>query len=105
MNEVLYKLCCHCVSITDGWIPYPSTVLAESCKLSLYQTRKELKKLKEQGLVVSDRYCERTEEGNLIINGYTVTDKAKHTEEYKKAWKWEKETVKEIFGYDIGEIK
>ena len=105
MNEILYRLCRHYVSIMDGWIPFPSTCLAQVCEMTLYNTRKELKKLKEQGYVVSDRYCEMTEEGNCLINGYTITEKAKETEEYKKAYDEERELCKQCFEIDIGERK
>lgn len=101
MNEVLYHLCRHCVNIMDGWVPYPSTILCKACNLSLYKTRKELKALKEQGYVVSDRYTESTLDGQILINGYTITKKAKETEEYKKAFKAEARTVKEIFGFEL----
>ena len=85
----------------DGWIPYPSTILCKVCNLSLYNTRKELKALKEQGYVIADRYTESTEDGQILINGYTITEKAKETEEYKKAFKEEKQAVKECFNFDI----
>lgn len=105
MNDVLYHLCRHCVCIMDSWIPFPSTVLSKVCEMSLYQTRKELKKLKEQGLVVADRYCEIGEDRNYLINGYTITEKAKSTEEYKKAYNEERQICKEIFNFDAGELK
>lgn len=101
MNEVLYYLCLHCVGIMDGWIPYPSTILCKVCDLSLYKTRKELKSLKEQGYVVADRYTESTEDGQILINGYTITEKAKETEEYKKAFEVEARIVKEVYGFDL----
>lgn len=101
MNKVLYRLCRHCVSIMDGFIPFPSTVLCKLCGLSLYKTRKELKNLKEQGYVVADRYTENTEERTILINGYTITDKAKETEEYKKAYQEERELCWEAFGIRI----
>lgn len=101
MNEVLYHLCRHCVSIMNGFIPLPSTVLCKLCGLSLYKTRKELKNLKKQGYVVADRYTENTEERTILINGYTITDKAKETEEYKKAYQEERELCWEAFGIRI----
>ena len=101
MNDVLFCLCRHCVSIIGGWYPFPSTCISQICKLSLYKTRKELKKLKEQGYVVSDRYCEIGEDRNYLISGYTITDKAKETEEYKKAYEEERQAVKECFNFDI----
>ena len=100
MNEILYHLCRHCVSIIGGWYPFPSTCLSEVCGKSLYQTRKELKKLKEEGYVVSDRYCEIGEDRNYLVSGYTITDKAKETEEYKQAFE-EEEICRECFGIDI----
>lgn len=103
MNKVLYHLCRHCVGIMDGWIPYPSTCLARVCEMSLYQTRKELKKLKEQGLVVADRYCEIGEDRNYLISGYTITEKAKETEEYKMAFEEERKICQECFNIDIKE--
>lgn len=102
MNEVLYHLCRHCVSIMQGWIPMPSTCLSKTLGKSLYQTRKELKRLKEQGLIDSVRYCGVYEEGNYLMCGYRITDKAKATQEYKKAWNEEREICKKVFGIDIG---
>lgn len=96
MNEILYHLCRHCVSIMGGWYPFPSTCLSEVCGKSLYQTRKELKKLKEQGYVVSDRYCEIGEDRNYLISGYTITDKAKETEEYKQAFEEEEKYAENV---------
>ena len=101
MNEILYRLCRHNVNIMDGYIPFPSTCLSRLCNTSLYKTRKELKKLKEQGLVVSDRYCEIGEDRNILVNGYTITEKAKETEEYKKAFQEEAAICKECFGINF----
>ena len=103
MNEVLYRLCRHCLNIMDGWIPYPSTCLSRNLEMSLYKTRKELKRLKEQGYVISDRYVEVGEDRNIIVNGFTITKKARETEEYKKAYEEERQLLKECFNFDIGE--
>ena len=103
MNEILYHLCGHCVSIMDGWYPFPSICLSEVCGKSLYQTRKEMKKLREQGYIVSDRYCEVGEDRNYLVSGYTITDKAKETEEYKQAFEEEEKICRECFGIDIKE--
>ena len=103
MNKVLYHLCRHCVGIMDGWCPYPSTCLSNVCEMSLYQTRKELKKLKEQGFIVADRYCEIGEDRNYLISGYTITDKAKETQEYKMAFEEERKICQECFNIDIKE--
>jgi hypothetical protein len=92
------------VSIVDGWIPCPSTVVAAICDISLYKARKEIKKLKEEGLVVSNRYIDNDEDNErpIIVNGYTITNKAKETAEYKLAFEEERAACMEIFGFDIG---
>ena len=104
MNNALYHLCRHSVSIMDCWIPFPSTVLCKILGESLYQTRKKLKFLKEQGLVESVRYCQVTEDGNYLISGYKITEKAKSTPEYEMAWNEERKICKKVFGFDIGEV-
>lgn len=81
----------------------PSTCLSQTLGKTLYQTRKKLKLLKEQGLIKSTRYCEVGEDRNYLMCGYQITDKAKSTPEYKKAWEEERRICKEVFGIDIGE--
>lgn len=98
MNKVLYAICWNDVSLMDSWHPFPSTALAMSLGCSLYFARKELKKLKELGLVESCRECSVTEYGNYILNGYRLTEKARETEEYKTALKKEREIRKKCFG-------
>lgn len=99
MNKVLYYLCWYAV-MPGRYYPIPSTLLSRLCNTSLYKTRKEINKLKEQGLIVSDRYCEIGEDRNYLINGYTITEKAKETEEYKIAYENEQQIFKECFGVD-----
>lgn len=104
MDNALYHLCRHSVSIMDVWIPMPSTALSQVLGESLYKTRKKLKFLKEQGLVQSVRYCNVTEDGNYLISGYEITEKAKSTPEYEMAWNEERKLCKEVFDIDIGEV-
>lgn len=102
MNEVLYHLCRHNVSIMDGWYPYPSTALAKTTKLSVGKVRYQLKKLKEQKLVESFREGGQTEDGEVYcLRGFRITDKAKESKEYKKAYEEEKKICKECFGIEI----
>lgn len=101
MNLILYKLCRHCVDVMGGYYPMPSTLLSKDTGLSLYKTRKELKALKNLGLVISDRYCVVGEDKNYLLNGYTITEKAKDTEEYKTAYEEEKVIFKKCFGYEL----
>lgn len=82
----------------------PSTALSHILGESLYKTRKKLKSLKEQGLVASGRYCNVTEDGNYLISGWEITEKAKSTPEYEIAWNEERKLCKECFGFDIGEV-
>jgi repressor of nif and glnA expression len=102
MNEILYKLCRHCVSIMDGWHPYSSTCISKSTNISIGKVRYQLKKLKEDGLI--ERFSEggQTEEGKVFcIHGFGITDKAIETKEYKKAFEEEKELCKKCFDIDI----
>jgi predicted transcriptional regulator len=94
MNEVLYILCRHCVSINGGWHPLPSTIIADKLNLSVGKVRYQLKKLKEVGLVESCGEGGMTEDGEVFyLRGFTITDKAKETEEYKKSVQRRKEIM------------
>lgn len=102
MNEVLYSLCRHCVSIMDGYYPYPSTGIARNTGMSLGKVRYQLKKLKKDGLVESFYMGGQDEEGNVYcMRGFTITEKAKQTQEYMKALEEEKKIVKKCFEIDI----
>ena len=47
-----------------------------------------------------------TEDGEVFCNwGWTVTDKAFKTEEYRKAHDEERELCKGCFGFDIGTVE
>lgn len=103
MNEILYALCRHNVSIMDSWHPYPATAIAQALDMSVHRVRYHLKKLKKQGLVDSFHEGGMTEEGDVYCYwGWKITEKASDTEEYKKAHEAEKELCKECFGINIG---
>lgn len=106
MNTVLLSLCRHCCSIMDGWVPYPSTCIARSTKIDLKSVRKELRKLKQAGLIYSDLYVETGEDLDrpILVRGYLVTDQCKDTEEYRTAWAEEREIVNKCFNLDIGPV-
>lgn len=103
-NIIFYVLCRHSVSIMDGWIPYPSTCIAHSTQIDLKTVRKELKRLKKEGLIDSDLYVETGEDRPILVRGYIVTEKGKQTEEYKHAQEIERRICKEVFDFDIGEV-
>lgn len=102
MDEILYQVCRSSVSIMDGWVPLPSTIIAQVLRLPIGKVRYHLRKLKKQGLVINDRYGGIDEDGRVFcINGFTVTEEGKKTEEYKKAFEEEKRAVKECFDIDL----
>lgn len=103
-NSIFYVLCRHSVSIMDGWIPFPSTCIAQVTQIDLKTVRKELKRLKKEGLVDSDLYVEMGEERPILVRGYIVTKKGMETEEYKHAHEMERRICKEVFDFDIGEV-
>lgn len=103
-NIIFYVLCRHSVSIMDGWIPFPSTCIAQTTQIDLKIVRKELKRLKQEGLVDSDLYVEMGEERPILVRGYILTEKGKETEEYKCAHEVERRICKEVFDIDIGEV-
>lgn len=102
MNDVLYSLCKANVNIMNGWYPHPARCIAESLNITVNQVRYQLNKLRKQGLVqVVSMIID--EEEPLPYHGWQITKEAKKTEEYKKAWEEEREIVKEVFDFDIGE--
>lgn len=103
MNEVLYQLCRHNVSIMDGWHPVPARLIAEGLNLTTNQARYRLRKLKQAGFANTFSELLGDEERMIPYHGWTITDKAEETEEYKKAWEEERALCKKCFDMDIGE--
>lgn len=105
MNDILYQLCRYNVSIFDSWYPFPTRLIAEHLNLTINQARYKLRKLKQSGLVESCCELIGDEERMIPYRGWKITDKAKETEEYKKAWEEERALCKKCFDMDIGEPK
>lgn len=103
-DKVFYKLCSHCVSIMDGWIPYPSTIIAETTGWKLSYVRRLLRELKKEGLIDSDIYVEKGEDHPILVRGYVVTAEGKKTKLYESAHNAERALCKEVFKIDIGEV-
>lgn len=104
MDNILYALCRHCVSIMDGWHPYPATCIAQNLNMSVHKVRYHLRKLKIEGLVESFRENGLTEDGEVFcLWGWRITDKTINTLEYKKAFEEERKLCKKYFDVDIGE--
>lgn len=98
MNKTLYALCTHAVNLMDGWHPIPARFIAEYTNVSLSTARRRLRELKEAGLAKT--FCEAPDsdcEFALPYWGWGITDKARETEEYKKAYSEELEARKEIW--------
>lgn len=104
MNEVLYELCCYCID-EDGCTiaPVSSRSVSFRANLTVNQTRYRLRKLKKLGYVKTCSGYVISEECRLPYYGWIITDKAKETEEYKKAWEEKREFYKKYFDMDIGE--
>ena len=99
MNKVLYHLCCHSVSIMYGWMPCPAAVIAREIGVSVSTARRRLRELKSQGYAKT--YSIRLDfegESPLPYNGWTITDKARETEEYKLAEFEEKRICRKVLG-------
>ena len=106
MNEVLYELCCYCINKNDcSKSPVTSRSVSFRLNLTVSQTRYRLRKLKKLGYVETSSGYVISEDCRLPYYGWTITDKAKETEEYKKAWEEERELCKQYFDMDIGEPK
>ena len=103
MNEILYQLCRRNVSIMDGWLPVPARSIAKCLNLTVNQARYQLRKLKKLGYVETISEHVISEDCPLPYHGWAITDKARETEEYRKAWEEERELCKKCFGMDIGE--
>lgn len=104
MNEVLYELCWYYINTNDcSTAPVPSSSVSFRLNLTVSQTRYRLRKLKKLGYVEMAYGFVISEDCHLPYYGWTITDKAKETEEYKKAWEEERALCKKCFDMAIGE--
>ena len=97
MNDILYQLCRHNVSIVGSQYPVPARLIAEHLNLTINQARYRLRKLKQLGLVESCPEIYRDDYSCFLFVGWRLMDKAKETEEYKKAWEEERALCKKCF--------
>ena len=99
MDQVLFRLCRHCVGIMDGYVPYPAWAIAKSCNVSLSTARRRLRELKKHGLAETTCLVFSSDDDyRLPYWGWTITKNAVETEEYKAAWEIEKEICRKVFG-------
>lgn len=97
MNETLYKLCEHDVDLFGGWHPIPARIIAEETNVSLSTARRRLRELKKMGLAKTFYEIPDYEYDSLPYWGWGITDNARETEEYKKAYSWELKIRKQSF--------
>lgn len=97
LDAVLFALCRHVTDIMNGFTPYPARMIASSCGLSLAQTRKRLRALKEQGYVYTFSYRDPDSE-YPPLNGWGITEKSESTPEYEKAAREEARICAKCFG-------
>ena len=81
--KVFRSLCQHDCDFMSCWIPLPTTVIARLLNVSLYQCRKQMKRLVEEGLAKSCSCIVDKEESLLPYHGFTITDKGRKSDIYK----------------------
>lgn len=89
--------------------PMPRSAIMNQEGLNLYQYRKQIKELKEKGLIEYTRYmeydfCEGYLQDSYLVQGWLLTGKGKETEEYQKASLEAKEIFERSFG-TFGELE
>ena len=101
MDNVLFCLCRHCVGIMDGWVPFSARCIADQCGVSISTARRRLRALKSNGCAKSYAVILSQDELCPPYRGWTITDKARETPEYKVAWAKERKLCREVFGEHI----
>lgn len=81
--------------------PLSRSVIMRQNNLNLYQYRKQVKELKDKGLIKYERYIERTYcEGFLedvyFVQGWRLTRKGRNTELFKQALEQAEKRVESI---------
>lgn len=90
MNNILYELCLAEASWIKNFNPRYSYLrisdIVKKCGISTYEARKELQKLKTDGYVKIDNCIFFNEKMRRFgCRAWGITEKAKSTEEFKKA--------------------
>lgn len=88
--------------------PLSRSVIMRQNNLNLYQYRKQVKELKDKGLIKYERYIERTYcEGFLedvyFVQGWRLTSEGRNTELFKQALEQAEKRVENIL-WQLGEI-
>ena len=75
--KVFRTLCWHDNDIMSGWVPLPTTIIAQQLGVSVYQVRKHMKALVEDGLATKTSCVLNSEDSCLPYHGFTITDKGR----------------------------
>ena len=83
--------------------PILRSIILKRTGLNLYQYRKQIKELKDNGLIEYTRYmeydfCEGYLQDSYLVQGWLLTGKGRETEEYKKASIEAQEILEKHFG-------
>lgn len=81
--------------------PCPKSVIIKENGLTDYQYSKEIKKLKDEGLIKFSRWVEKDEYESYFIQGWYLTPAGKETLEYNQAYARVRSNVKKCFDFEI----
>ena len=81
--KVFRELCRHDNDLMSCWVPLPTTVIAECLHISLYQCRKLMRQLVEEGLAVRSSCPSDNEDSSLPYHGFLITEKGRDTDIYR----------------------
>lgn len=96
--KVFRSLCRHDCDFMSSWIPLPTTVIARTLNVSLYQCRKQMKELVGEGLAISCSAIIDKEESLLPYHGFKMTEKGRSTDIYRYIALKEARICAECFG-------
>lgn len=102
LKERIFSIYCSITSdvMNAGHCIISSTNISSLINCSLYKTRKAIKELVEDGLLISDNESGYDEDEGMVYfyRGYRVTEKGRNTKQYKiESWKNSK-IMAECFG-------
>lgn len=84
---------------TQGY-PCCKSIIIHRNRLNEYQYRKEIKILKEKGLIKFRRWIEHDESEYTFVQGWYLTDKGTETPEYQRACDDVNERMLKVFGFE-----
>ena len=90
--------------IVSGGIPVTRMIITEHTGMDGKTYRKEIRKLKKEGLIRAERVYFRDwyEEGvGLNVRGWALTEKARKLESVKRIEKEIEERIKQVFGEEF----